>query len=418
MVIKMKMKVYLPRVRSDRGSYSEETSSFLLKTNRRVLNNRSTDYTRNKWGEVEYKTNSNVKTARKFHENPYWQKLSAHMYNQFVANDAYASSNEMSWITFRYYNGDSSLMIRKDGSTFFMNGIKQHQKDVAIALGKIIAFGAQNRCKEAMDAYIERNCTYPSNVLYAVENRAPYKFFVDSQEYKVRINTELIGRDEVAFEISENIWGSLSVKEANTFINAYKNESKVSRKWADISPSNLWYNMFETHVTDAQEQLMRSWLLQNRTSVIVEERAFELLQDMDRNYDEFTLVDMRKAPFSNLGIDDRSRKHHFAMHVTGEISDWIVYPNDSTGSQRCKVRLIQIPEEGDIRAGSPFCIDDINSKNVMGDQVATRAMLLKNDRTAAKMVSTLRDIEKTATKSRINRKVIEKARFTEELRWN
>jgi len=412
----MKMKIYLPRVRSDYAI--AVTSSFLLKTNRQVIKNKARAYELNRYGEFVYKAQSSVKTARKFHDNQYWQSLSAHMYNLFVANDAYSSSNEMSWITFRYYNGDSSLMIRKDGSTFFMNGIKQQQRDVAIAIGRIIAFGAQNRCKEAMDAYIERNCIYPSNVLYAVENRAPYKFFVESQEHSVRINTELIGRDEVAFEISENIWGSLSVKEANTFINAYKNQSKVSRKWADISPSNLWYNMFETHATEAQEQLMRSWLLQNRTSVIVEERAFELLQNMDRNYDEFTLVDMRKAPFSNLGIDDRSRNHHFAMHVTGDISDWIVYPNDSSGSQRCKVRLIQIPEEGDIRAGKPFCIDDINSKNVMGDQVATRAMLLKNDRTAAKIVSTLRDIEKTATKSRINRKVIEKARFTEELRWN
>ena len=56
-------------------------------------------------------------------------------------------SSEMSYFTFRYKDGDASIVLRKDGSKWYMNGVKKNQKDVAIALAKIIAYGAQNRSR-------------------------------------------------------------------------------------------------------------------------------------------------------------------------------------------------------------------------------------------------------------------------------
>ena len=409
MVIKMKIKVHLPTVRSDRDIQANH-SSFLCKSNRRAI----TRLTRspNQYGEREYLIRTE-QTKRKFHDNRYWNNLANNMYRLFVQTTPTSHSNEMTWITFRYRNGDASVMLRKDGSSLYMNGVKKNQVDIAMALARIIAFGGQNRDCEAMENYIDRNVTYSSNILYAIENRCPYWFFKGGVKTNVKINTTLIGRDEVAFEVSEHVWGSLPLDDANTFIDCYRNNAKRSKKWADISPANLWYNMFNRHITEAEETLMKAWLMQNRTSVIVEERAFELLQDMDRNYDEFTLVDLRKPPFSQSSISEKSRKYHFAMHVRGELGDWLVYPNNnSTGTQRCKVLFFN-GSMSDIQG--PFCIDDINNKNVTGDQIATRAMLLKNDKHAAEMVSTLRNVKKTSF--RIPKKDVKNAKFTEKMVW-
>tara|TARA_R100000322_G_scaffold48703_1_gene30689 strand:- start:321 stop:836 length:516 start_codon:yes stop_codon:yes gene_type:complete len=170
--------------------------------------------------------------------------------------------------------------------------------------------------------------------------------------------------------------------------------------------------MFGTHATDNQEALMKAWLLQNRTDVIVEERAFHLLQDMDRNYDEFTLVDLRKEPFSTMSITERSNSLNFAMHVKGSLGDWLVYPNSRTsGTQRCKAIFFKSKDKVD----GPFCIDDINGKNVVGDQIATRAMLLKSDTVAKSMVSTLRSVEKSSY--RIPNRQLKNAKFMEKLTW-
>ena len=400
----------LPTVRSDRERVTQ-TSSFLCKTNRVSRYFRQTP---NRLGEIKMNIGYSSNSKKKFHENVYWNTFAQNVYSVFVKNTSVSKSNEMTWITFRYDNGDSSIMLRKDGSSLYMNGVKKNQVDVAMALAKIIGFGAINRCADAMDNYIDRNVTYSSNILYALENRTPYWLFEDGSKVQVKINTSLIGRDEVAFEISENIWGSLSLDEANTFIDCYRNKAKRSKKWADISPSNLWFNMFGTHATDSQEQLMKAWLMQNRTDWIVEERAFKLLKEMDEK-DQYTLVDTRKLTTygdGGLKLEGISTKHNFAMHVRGELGDWLVYPNNrTTGSQRCSVVFFKKMNAVD----GPFCIDDVNGKNVMGDQIATRATLVFNDRVGTKIVRTLQSVSPTGF--RVPNYVLRNSRFTEKITW-
>ncbi len=406
----MKIKMTLPTVRSDRERVTQ-TSSFLCKTNRVSRYFRQTP---NRLGEIKMNIGYSSNSKKKFHENVYWNTFAQNVYSVFVKNTSVSKSNEMTWITFRYDNGDSSIMLRKDGSSLYMNGVKKNQVDVAMALAKIIGFGAINRCADAMDNYINRNVTYSSNILYALENRTPYWLFEDGSKVQVKINTSLIGRDEVAFEISENIWGSLSLDEANTFIDCYRNKAKRSKKWADISPSNLWFNMFGTHATDSQEQLMKAWLMQNRTDWIVEERAFKLLKEMDEK-DQYTLVDTRKLTTygdGGLKLEGISTKHNFAMHVRGELGDWLVYPNNrTTGSQRCSVVFFKKMNAVD----GPFCIDDVNGKNVMGDQIATRATLVFNDRVGTKIVRTLQSVSPTGF--RVPNYVLRNSRFTEKITW-
>lgn len=409
MVMKMKIKMELPRIRSDRERDSD-TSSFLCKTNRyhRHFNGRNT----NQFGEIYLRlTDRDSLSKKKFHENSYWNVFAKHMYDIFVQTNVNSKSDERTWITFRYPNGESTVILRKTGNSIFMNGVKKNQVDVSMALAKIIGYGSMTRCAETMDAYIDRNITYSANILYALQNRTPYWLFSEGTQYNVKINTNLISRDEVAFEISKDIWGSLPIEEANTFIDCYRNKAQRSKKWANISPSNLWFNMFGSHASESEEALMKAWLMQNRTDWIVEERAFTLLQSMDKK-DQYTLVDLRKAPFSNLKLEGKSQKYHFAMHIKGQLGDWLCYPNNNqSGTQRCK--LVFFNSLTDIQG--PFCVDDVNGRNVMGDQISTRATLVYNDNVATEVVRTLSDVKKT--NFRIPNVTLKAARFTEDITW-
>lgn len=392
-------------MRTDYRSQRDMTSSFLFKTNNPDFNRRN-NRRMNRYGEIEiscYRMGN-----RKYHSEGYWNTLSEQMHRSFMHLDtsSNALSSEMSYFTFRYKDGDASIVLRKDGSKWYMNGVKKNQKDVAIALAKVIAYGAQNRSRRNMVEYIERNITYSGNVLHALENRTPYWFYKDGRQIKVKINTKLIGREDIAFEISENVWASTNLNDANVFIDCYKNGASRSKKWANISPSNLWFNMFGSHASESELQLMTAWLLQNRTDVIVEERAFELLQNMDSTYDAITLVNVNSPVFQPDKLGGLSKTLDFGLCVHGELGDWLVYPNGYTsGTQRCS----SVFYGNDGKISGPFCIDDINGKNVVGDQIATRAMLLKNDKMALQMVSTLREIK--STRYRLNKRLVEKAKY-------
>ena len=402
--MKMKMKIILPHIRSDYQT-GEMHSSFLVKTTNDML----ISWARTNLNHMGEVTSRCRRTGtRHYHDEHYWNQIADTMHRLFMhlGRTEYAKSSEMTYITFRYKDGDATIILRKDGNKYILNGVKKNQKDVAMALAKIIAFGAQNRSCRLMNQYMERNILYSSNILHALENRTPYWFYVDGRKTNVKINTKLIGQDEIAFEISENIWASTDLNNANIFIDCYKNGATRSKRWANISPSNLWYNLFETHPTEAEMNMMTAWLLQNRTDVIVEERAFELLENMDKTYDEISLVNVKNPVFSPDELKGLSERYDFGLLIHGSLGDWLVYPNSrGGGSQRCSA--VFYGDDGKIHG--PFCIDDVNSKNVTGDQIATRAMLLKNDKMALQMVSTLREVK--STNFRLSKRLINNAKY-------
>ena len=392
-------------MRTDYRNQRDLTSSFLFKTNNPDFNIGKNKRV-NQFGEVEIQCRRYGN--RQYHSDSYWNTIAEQMHRSFMHMDTQSNaySSEMSYFTFRYKDGDASIVLRKDGSKWYMNGVKKNQKDVAIALAKVIAYGSQNRSRRNMVEYIERNVTYSGNILHALENRTPYWFYQEGRKVNVKINTKLIGKEDIAFEISENVWASCNLNDANIFIDCYKNNASRSKRWANISPSNLWFNLFDTHATDSELSLMTAWLLQNRTDVIVEERAFELLQNMDATYDEISLVNVKSPVFQPDKLGGLSQSLDFGLCVHGKLGDWLVYPNGrNSGTQRCSA--VFYGDDGKI--SGPFCIDDINGKNVVGDQIATRAMLLKNDKMALQMVSTLREVK--STNYRLSKRLVEGAKY-------
>ena len=71
-------------------------------------------------------------------------------------------------------------------------------------------------------------------------------------------------------EISENIWGEIGISELDKFLNVYRMNQSRSKRWLQISPRNLWKEVFGSSPTVSQKALMIAWLKQNRTEDMVE----------------------------------------------------------------------------------------------------------------------------------------------------
>jgi hypothetical protein len=241
-----------------------------------------------------------------------------------------------------------------------------------------------------MDKYISRLLLFPPNVTYAIENRTEFNYYIENGvPIKVRINTRPISDVKCALEISDGIWGEISVSDLNAFINYHRFSHRRSQKWG-ISPKFLWANLMGKLPTSSQEKLMLEFLQQNRTQDIVEQRAEQLLNELEIEYP------LRLKQF----LYDGKTK---SLFVRGKLCDWVLIDNgDRSAIQKVStyiyldgghVRFIPrnpMPYKNGALIG-PICIDNIHRNSSRGDQFAARAMALLNDETTIEMVSTIKE---------------------------
>ena len=140
---------------------------------------------------------------------------------------------------------------------------------------------------------------------------------------------------------------------------------------------------------------MKAWLKQNRTEKMVEDRAFTLLNDLVDEYDEFELV----------SFEDKK-----AIYIKGKLADWVIVPKEHKSTRqprhqgvntyrfdRYQDDSIIYKTEGPEKNGKiwrgPICIDNLHNNSSNGDQMAARAMLLRNDVIASKLIHTLRGVD-------------------------
>ena len=201
-----------------------------------------------------------------------------------------------------------------------------------------------------------------------------------------------VDENEVALEISDGVWGSLKVKDANILINSYRNNSARSQKWSNLSPKKLWIALMGSEPSDSQLALMIAWLKQNRTGKMVETRAKSLLVDMSNKYDDVFLLNGEKT-LSWLSLGSTPGKmYDFSLFIRGKLGDWIVYANTS-GSRHQRTSAVFL--RGASSKDGPFCIDNLHDNSSVGDQIATRGMILRNDEKAKEMIHTLGRVKKT-----------------------
>ena len=295
-------------------------------------------------------------------------------------------SNFMNNIGFKYSDFEYDLYYGRTNNRYFLNGRNMNKGEVIKAISKIIIRSSLTMSGEQLIRYGERVMDFPHNVLYALENRTPYHFSVDFRKTEVVINTRLISDKEVVLEISDSVWGVMTLKELNTFIEFFKHGRRRSKKWIDIPLENFWTELMGSPPSRTELEKMKQWLLQHRTQDLVEDRATKLLFDIDAE-----MPNIRFVQFKNPA--------NRALFVRGKYADWVIaYTGKGMKRGRQDVQTYKIGNkvEGSSKStwhghdlGSAICIDNVSKGASIGDQLTARALALVNEDVAAKHLYTI-----------------------------
>ena len=296
--------------------------------------------------------------------------------------------NFMNTISFKYYNGQTKIFYGRTNKRYYINGLPRNKADVVKAISKIILRAALSKCSRQLTTYALKVTTFPHNVLYALENRTPYHFHHQLRETEVVINTKLISDTECVLEISDSIWGVLSTKELSTFIDYYKFGKKRSKKWnVGVTNEFLWEQTMGSKPSATELEKMTQWLLQHRTSDIVEDRATKLLFDIAAETPEIDFVQFRNPK-------------NKALFVHGKYSDWVVvYTGSGMKRGNQDVSTHQVigfsQEKGNwhgMKLSGSICIDNVSKGASIGDQLTARALALVNEEVAAHHLYTIKPL--------------------------
>ena len=406
----VKIKIIIPSVGDNQNSFI--TSSFLFRSSKKGLfrsvwnltrsnkdgtlttfkTNRST---MNQFGEIQWQVTRPTLSNLRGEQDPVLTNASALVSNLLLTK--VQDANFLNTITFRYIDGERIVVYGRKGSGHHIDGIKISKKDLATTLAKIIIRASFVRNVNIMDDYIDRVIHYPPNVLHAIENRSNYSFYNNGMKQEVLINTRVISETECALEISEGVWGAITLKDLNVFINTFRFNQSKSKTWYRATPAKLWELLMGSPPTSSEEKLCIAWLMQNRKQSMVEDRATKLLFDMDNEYPNISLVQF-KNPLNK------------ALFVRGKIADWVVVDERKgmkMGHQNVNTYMIDRLDEAEEayqargkdywkghKIVGPICIDNIHKNSSIGDQLTARALALMNDVNSAKSIYTIREYVK------------------------
>ena len=335
--------------------------------------------------------------------------------------------------------GDFPIHVKKD-SKYFLNG-KMFGLEVSSNILARIVYAYSVGTKDLFKVYF-KCLNIPENIRYALENRVPYHFFEEWNQQDVRLNVQQISDKTYALEISDSVWGEISSKDLNTFINSYRFNKKRGN-WHSMSPKKLYSRLMGREPSEGELKLMVAFLKQNRTRDIVEQRAKELVTDMLSKFPDKLFYKSFKvgSKYSNpRGYEERwNANNNEFIFVKGKLYDWKIQKMQETTSKhdRQSVNVFvynsrnetTYDENGDMiydEDGNsvyqeifswkgPICIDNMTAGggNSIGDQMIARALTLMNDSMAIKLVRTI--------SSYINREDMSEHRLSfdnlEELVW-
>tara|TARA_R100000781_G_scaffold9994_1_gene9683 strand:+ start:2752 stop:4146 length:1395 start_codon:yes stop_codon:yes gene_type:complete len=427
--MKIKIKISSPDDSSD-----NYTTSFLFRSNVPNYNRRVEG--RNKFGEIVFRCRpqmANDKTLdpilsalQTIIDGRILQKNTSRSRYRYAQNgDNSPSVNYSSIFTWKFNDGNFTMVYQQTKSQFYINGMKLNKVDIMSILSKVIYKTCFVRNSKELYTYLNQLIVVPPNVMYCVENRTPYSFWdvrpsslshtaVRGKKYSVTLNTQIISETECALEISENIWATITIKELNQFINYHKFDKQRSKKWA-LMPENLWCALFGTMPSYSQKNLMYSFLQQNRTQDRVEERAQQLLVDLTKEHPNQIYKFITRTTQMQRGEEHVIPSN--SLLVRGTISDWMLIPNNSR-SMHQKVNAYKVIGEYQIDEWTilpkkytpisifesvyqeipnaiiglvgPICIDTLHGNSSEGDQMASRALALMNDKVTGNYIKTLK----------------------------
>ena len=209
------------------------------------------------------------------------------------------------------------------------------------------------------------------------------------------MNCQQIGDNEIAIEVSDGVWGTMTVKQLDVFCNFYKN-GKNRGSWVDTSPNELYYKTVGKMPTESEMKVMKAFLQQNRTSDLVERRAIQLVNELleqypDRLSAEWDGDDLESIIVKGKDFDWKLTNNKYkseiqmvSTYVWQPIMDKIAVGVDEEDRTIYENKLSEPEWRG------PICIDNMAKGSSLGDQFAARALALLNDRFTITIVSTIK----------------------------
>ena len=312
------------------------------------------------------------------------------------------STNEFSY---NVYIGMWGYVIHfnKVKTRYYINGICANKSVLMAALSRTIFKSCFCDDPEELDDFLMKHIKLPELVSYAIENRAPYYFYLkdehgnNSKRVECRLKVNLIDNNKVAIELSDGMWGELTVKQMNTYMNTYHKKKKQGN-WSNLSPAELWERAFKRKPNQSELVLMEAFLNQNRTSKVVRERARDLMIHIASQYSDRVAINWG-SPDKLLDQSDNPT----IMYVRGKMADWKLTDRGlkTQGQQNVSTYVWVETEQSDLEGftdeikmkGSwkgPICVDNLDNKSPTGDQFVTRAMGLLNDNMIVSRVSTIK----------------------------
>ena len=241
----------------------------------------------------------------------------------------------------------------------------------------------------------------PPDVNYAIINRAPYSFYEKGKSIKCRLNVKQISSKEVALEISEGIWGTLTIKQFLGYLSHYLHGTNRG-SWAFTSPERLYERVMGREGRESDIKVMKSFLIQNRTRDLVNERAEVLLKET---------LEKHSGKIKHYSVKNKATN---ILFVQGIENDWVIRwsPLDSDREGRQLVRTQYLETSTMNIAACPLtkvksysivrgeddnwigvCVDNLQTNSPQVDQAISRVLVCLNDKATKQMVSTMRSID-------------------------
>tara|TARA_R110000803_G_scaffold144073_1_gene210006 strand:+ start:5112 stop:6254 length:1143 start_codon:yes stop_codon:yes gene_type:complete len=274
------------------------------------------------------------------------------------------------------------LSIAREGIRYQINGKSYSLACCCSALARLTYKSCFEDDPATLMISLYATLSLPENVKYCMENRAPFHFVEDFERVDVRLNVQQIGDKEMAIEIGDGLWGTMSVRDLDTYCNFYVH-GKSRGSWKRLAPKTLYERVLGRTPTDSQVKVMVAFLQQNRTKDLVEARAFSLVNDM--------LIQHHGKLFATYSDEGDLE----TLYVRGKDYDWKLTNN----SYKSEIQMVSTyiwqpsssPVEGEKTAmwKGPICIDNMAKGSPIGDQFAARALALLNDSFTIQIVNTI-----------------------------
>jgi len=277
--------------------------------------------------------------------------------------------------------GKCPVLLSRSGIRYEINGKTHNLSDITAALAHLTYQSCFTQDAEKLLTSLYSILNLPADVRYCLENKVPYTFYDFTQgrrAIEVRLNCQQISDKEIAVEISDGVWGTMTVRELNTYCNWYVHNRKVG-SWVNTSPNQLYYRLIGREANDSDMKVMRAFLSQNRTQDIVEKRAIELVAELLEQYPDRIVAEYEGSELQSL-------------YVRGKGYDWKITDTKFKSEVQMVSTYVYQPTspEEDAEWRGPICIDNMARGSSLGDQFAARALALLNDTFTMKIVSTIR----------------------------